>query len=425
MLGRGSVQLPSAPLPFCRQSGTLSGMMRFSPPRSAYVHVPFCARRCGYCNFTLVAGRGDLVERYLQAVERELRGVGDAHQEGHEDAHDEQMVGDAHPTHEVDTLFFGGGTPTFLSPGQLRRLARLVLARHPLSGGSNDYEWTVEANPNDVDKAMVDVLAELGVNRLSLGTQSFRPEKLRLLERDHTALDVERAVGLARGAGMAVALDLIFAAPGETLAQWAADLEAALTLEPDHVSAYGLTFERGTRFWGRLLRGDLMEVDDEMQRDMYLLAIDRLAAAGLAQYEISNFTRPGCRSRHNEAYWLGAEYFAYGPGAARYVDGVRETNHRSTSTYLRRVLAGESPVAEREQLDPERRARELLIFGLRRTDGVDRNAFAERTGFAIDALVGEPLGRFVELGLVTDADGRIQLTREGLLVSDAMWPEML
>jgi oxygen-independent coproporphyrinogen-3 oxidase len=218
---------------------------------------------------------------------------------------------------------------------------------------------------------------------------------------------------------------MIFATPGETLTDWAADLDAALTLEPEHVSTYGLTIERGTTFWGRRLRGELVEVDEETQRDMYLLAIDRLASAGLAQYEISNFARPGCRSRHNEAYWLGDGYYGYGPGAARYVDGVREINHRSTTNYLNRVLSGVSPVAEREQLDPERRARELLVFGLRRIDGIQRTAFAERTGLEVDQLVGRPLKKFVELGLLVDVDGRIQLTREGLLVSDAIWPEML
>jgi oxygen-independent coproporphyrinogen-3 oxidase len=389
-------------------------MKRLSPPRSAYVHVPFCARRCGYCNFTLVAGRGDLVERYLQAIELELAQLGGPR--------------------EVDTLFFGGGTPTFLSPDQMRRLAQAVLKRHPLAkpspcplpkGEGSEGEWTVEANPNDVDRPMIESLAELGVNRLSLGAQSFRADKLQLLERDHEAGDVERAVRLARGAGMAVALDLIFATPGETLTQWAADLDAALALALDHISTYGLTFERGARFWSQLAHGQLVEVDEETQRDMYLLAIDRLASAGLAQYEISNFARPGCRSRHNEAYWLGEGYYGYGPGAARYVDGVREINHRSTTTYLKRVLSGASPVAEREKLDPERRARELLVFGLRRTDGIQRQAFADQTGFDVDELVGGPLKKFVDLGLLVDTDGRIRLTREGLVVSDAIWPEFL
>jgi oxygen-independent coproporphyrinogen-3 oxidase len=309
-----------------------------------------------------------------------------------------------------------------LAPDQLRQLARSVVQRFPLAAG---YEWTVEANPADVDRAMVDALAEMGVTRLSIGAQSFRAEKLRLLERDHSASDIARAVELARGAGMQVALDLIFATPGETLDQWAADLEVALVLAPDHVSTYGLTFERGTAFWGRRLRGDLTEVDEERQRAMYAAAIDRLTAAGFEHYEVSNFARPGCRSRHNETYWSGDGYYAAGPGAARYVDGVRETNHRSTTTYLRRVLAGRSPVAERERLDPEARARELLVFGLRQIEGVSRREFAKRTGFQIDELVAKPQAKFVALGLLADDGERLRLTREGLFVSDAMWPEML
>jgi oxygen-independent coproporphyrinogen-3 oxidase len=222
-----------------------------------------------------------------------------------------------------------------------------------------------------------------------------------------------------------VALDLIFAAPGETLPQWSADLEAALALAPDHVSTYGLTFEQGTAFWGRRLRGELAEVDEGLQRDMYALAIDRLTAAGFEHYEISNFARPGCRSRHNETYWSGNGYFAVGPGAARYIDGVRETNHRSTTTYLNRVLAGQSPVAERETLAPEARARELLVFGLRRIEGVSRAEITRRTGYEIDELVAHPLRKYVDLGLLNDDGEQIRLTRDGLFVSDAIWPEML
>jgi oxygen-independent coproporphyrinogen III oxidase len=333
------------------------------------------------------------------------------------------IVGNAHPTtNEVDTLYFGGGTPTYLKPDQLRQLTSVVARRHSLALGG---EFTVEANPADVGSAMVDALSALGVTRLSLGGQSFRTEKLQLLERDHKAADIRRVVADAHNAHMQVALDLIFATPGETLNEWSADVEAAIALEPDHVSTYGLTFERGTAFWGRRLRGELAEIDEELQRDMYALAIDRLASAGYEQYEVSNFARPGCRSRHNQVYWSGESYFAYGPGAARYVDGIRETNHRSTTTYLRRVLSGDSPVAEREELSPEARARELLVFGLRRVEGVSRREFRIRTGFDCDELVARPLRKFVDLGLLVDDGERIRLTREGLFVSDAMWPEML
>jgi oxygen-independent coproporphyrinogen III oxidase len=371
-------------------------------PRATYIHVPFCHHRCGYCNFTLVAGRDDLVDDFLRAIVTEI---------GTTDRHD-----------EVDTLYFGGGTPTYLKPDQLRQLTSDVLRRHPLALG---YEFTVEANPADVDRAMIETLSALGVTRLSLGGQSFYAEKLQLLERDHVAADIRRVIASVHDAKMQVALDLIFATPGETLGEWAADLEAAIALEPDHVSTYGLTFERGTAFWTRRLHGELADVDEELQRDMYALAIDRLSAAGYEQYEVSNFARPGCRSRHNQVYWSGDGYFAYGPGAARYLDGVRETNHRSTTTYLHRVLAGESPTAEREQLSPEARARELLVFSLRRIEGVSRRQFRVRTGYDCDELVAAPLRKFVALGLLADDGEQIRLTREGLFVSDAMWPEML
>lgn len=371
-------------------------------PRAAYVHVPFCRHRCGYCNFTLVAGREDLVDDYLRAIAAELA--------------------EAEGSNEVDTLYFGGGTPTYLTADQLRQLTSIVLNRHPLA---NDAEFTVEANPADVDMPMIETLASLGVTRLSLGGQSFRTEKLRLLERDHEAAEIREVIAAARDAQMQVALDLIFATPGETLDEWASDLNAAIALSPEHISTYGLTFERGTAFWSRRLRGQLAEIDEELQRDMYALAIDRLLAVGFEQYEVSNFARPGCRSRHNQVYWSGDAYFAYGPGAARYMNGVRETNHRSTTTYLNRVLAGESPVAEREELLPEARARELFVFGLRRIVGVSRREFRARTGFECDDLVAAPLKKFIDLGLLADDGERINLTREGLFVSDAMWPEML
>jgi oxygen-independent coproporphyrinogen-3 oxidase len=364
--------------------------------------VPFCRHRCGYCNFTLITGRDDLVTDYLRAINIEM---------------DRLEV-----AHEVDTLYFGGGTPTHLTPSQLQQLARAVLRQHPLAPG---YEWTVEANPADLDAAMIETLADLGVTRLSLGGQSFRPDKLHFLERDHEPRDVQQALALARSKRMQVALDLIFATPGESLAQWAHDVEQAIQLDPSHVSTYGLTFESGTTFWSRRAQGELVECDEELQRDMYALAIDRLTAAGFEHYEVSNFAKPGCRSRHNQVYWSGDGYFAYGPGAARYINGVRETNHRSTTTYLKRVLSGQSPVEEAEELPPNARARELLVFSLRRMDGVLRSSFYERTGFHIDELIERPLQKFVELRLLADDGERIKLTREGLFVSDAIWPEML
>jgi oxygen-independent coproporphyrinogen-3 oxidase len=371
-------------------------------PRAAYIHVPFCRHRCGYCNFTLVAGRDDLIPAYLDAIAREL-------------VHDG-------PPQPVDTLYFGGGTPSQLNGQQFAQLARSVLARHPLADGG---EWTVEANPADINDQWIDMLAQLGVTRLSLGGQSFRDDKLELLERDHRGDDIVRSVKLAHSAGLAVALDLIFATPGETLDQWRTDLVWAIELRPEHISTYGLTFERGTQFWSRLQRDELHQADDRLERAMFEQAIRQLIAAGFEHYEVSNFAQPGQRSRHNQVYWSGDSYFAAGPGAARFLDGVRETNHRSTTTYLRRVLAGQSPVAEREQLSPEARARELLVIGLRRLAGVERVGFAARTGYQIDQLIAEPLARFIAMGLLYDDGVCVRLTHSGLIVSDAIWPEFL
>jgi oxygen-independent coproporphyrinogen III oxidase len=376
--------------------------MKTPPPGAAYIHIPFCVHRCGYCNFSVVAGRDDLIEPLLAALATELSWLGEPR--------------------EVDTLYFGGGTPTYLAPEPLRRLCELVLHWHPLAAG---YEWTVEANPGDLDAERLAVLAEYGVNRLSLGIQSFNAQKLKLLERNHNAVDIESALLLSRQAAMGVSLDLIFGVPGETLGQWQADLRQAIDLAPDHISTYGLTFEQGTSFWNRRQHGELLQIDEELERDMYLAAIDTLTAAGFEHYEISNFARPGHRSRHNETYWSGRGYFAAGPGAARYVDGLRQTNHRSTTTYLDRVRRGESPVAEEECLDDEQRARESLVFSLRRLEGITRTQFATRTGFDLDSLVGGTIAQFVKLKMLADDGERVQLTREGLLVSDSIWPELL
>jgi oxygen-independent coproporphyrinogen-3 oxidase len=374
----------------------------FPAARAAYVHVPFCRHRCGYCNFTLVAGRDDLIGDYLRAIGLELQSLGDPR--------------------EVDTLFFGGGTPTHLPPDALRRLIATARRWFPLAAG---HEFSVEVNPADLTLQQLDVLAGGGVNRISLGGQSFDVAKLKMLQRDHTPELLCQAVERAKAKIGSVSLDLIFGVPGETLAIWQADLAAALALGPHHVSTYGLTFERGTAFWGRLLGGELGRLDEELERAMYSTAIDTLVGAGFEHYEVSNFARSGHRCRHNEVYWAGESYFAVGPGAARYLNGRREMNHRSTTTYLKRVLAGQSPLAESETLQPEDRARERLVFGLRRLDGVERGAFLEKTGFALEALVGEPLARMVGRGLLADDGRRVRLTREGLFVSDAIWPHFL
>jgi oxygen-independent coproporphyrinogen-3 oxidase len=376
--------------------------LAISMPRSAYIHVPFCRYRCGYCDFAIVANRDDLIGVYLEAMATELSWLG--------------------KPCEVDTLYFGGGTPSHLDAGSLATLCETVLRWHPLAAG---YEWTVEANPESLTADRVQVLAEHGVTRLSLGVQSLDDAKLRSLERNHSRADVLRSMEYARAAGMQISIDLMFAVTGETLELWRQDLADAIELGPDHISTYGLTWEPGAAFTTRRDKGLLRPLDEELERTMYGEAIDRLNAAGFEHYEVSNFAQSGRRSRHNEVYWAGSEYFAAGPGAARYVGGVRSTNHRSTTTYLKRIQSGESAIFEQEELTAEERAHELLVLGLRRLEGVEREAFAAATGFTVHELAGSAIAKFVELGLLNDDGSRVKLTREGLFVSDALWPELL
>lgn len=373
------------------------------PARAAYLHVPFCRHRCGYCNFTVIAGRDDLADGYLAALGRELQQLG--------------------APREVDTIFLGGGTPTHLDGDQLDRLLQLVNHWFPLA---RDGEFSVEANPRDaLDIEKLAQLRSAGATRISLGVQSFDSAKLVLLERDHDADVIARAVASARALGFDISLDLIFGAPGETLAGWQRDLQAALDLRPQHISTYGLTFEKGTNFWSRLSHGQLAQADEELERAMYVAGIEKLTAAGFEHYEVSNFARPGHRCRHNEAYWLGHEYYAAGPGAARYIDGRRETNHRSTTTWMARVKAGQSPVAESETLTPQDRARERLVFGLRRLEGHRASDFVQQTGLHWDDFARAPIANYLSHGWLEQVDDQLRLTRSGLLISDALWPDLL
>ena len=371
-------------------------------PRAAYVHIPFCRHRCGYCNFTLIANREDLIEKYFDALDTEL-----------------QRFGNCRP---VDTLFIGGGTPTYPSPDQLKQLLDLVNDWFSLNRGG---EYSVEANPCDITESKVAILSAAGVTRVSLGAQSFNQKKLRVLDRSHTEIDIVNAVTLLRKYHLRVSIDLIFGAPDETLDVWETDLEKAIQLAPDHLSTYGLTYEKGAYFYSQMLRGTLAPLADDLELNMYQHSIDTLEQAGFEHYEISNFSRPGHRCRHNEGYWKLRGHFAVGAGASRFVCGTRETNHRSTTTYMKRLLAGESPVAFREHLSAEASAREAVVFGLRQMDGIAISDFYESTGFDIFKLLKTPLDRFIHQGLLSLENNQLRLTRKGLYISDSLWPDFL
>jgi oxygen-independent coproporphyrinogen-3 oxidase len=372
-------------------------------PRAVYVHIPFCAHKCGYCDFASLAGMDHLAERYLAALEREMARVGQPQ--------------------EVDTIFVGGGTPTRLDAPALRRMLEAIGRWFPLRPGG---EWTVEANPGTLDEEKADVLVSGGVNRVSLGAQSFQPELLRALERNHAPDEVARALEWIRPRFERWSFDLIFGVPGSTPALWEADLDTALALGPDHLSCYGLVYEKGTALWKQWQAGLVRAVDEEVERTMYAHTIDRLERAGLAMYEISNFARPGHESRHNLVYWANDAYFGVGVGAARYVGGTRSVNTRDLPAYLRRIESGEEATGPSETLEPEARARETAVLMLRRTvAGIDRPDFARRTGFDLDALAGSTVARHVAQGWLDDDGIRVRFTREGLFLADTVLCDLL
>lgn len=371
-------------------------------PRSAYIHIPFCAHHCGYCDFAVAVGHDDRIDEYLRALEAEL-----------------SRLEEPQP---VRTLFFGGGTPTYLSPRQLETLLGIVGKWLILEPG---FEMSIEGNPAGLDDDKVRVLADHGVNRVSLGAQSFDPALLRVLERDHLPDDVPRAVERLRRRMDNISLDLIFGVPGQTVAQWHADLDRALALEPQHVSTYGLTYEKGTRLWKQRQEGRVRALDEDSELAMYTGAMDRLAAPGFEHYEISNHARPGFQCRHNQMYWANEAHFAFGVGAASYIRGVRRLNSRDLRTYMRRALAGEPTHFQSEELPPRERAIETAVIQLRRAAGIERADFCAQTGFTLDALAAPALGRMVELALLADDGNRVALTRNGKCVADSVIEEVM
>jgi oxygen-independent coproporphyrinogen-3 oxidase len=371
-------------------------------PRAAYVHVPFCASRCGYCDFAISVRREHQIELYLEALSAEMRSL--------------------EKPRPVRTLFLGGGTPTLLDVAQLEKLCRLLHHWLPLE---YEHEFSIEANPSTLTAEKINALADHGVNRISLGVQSFQPELLRFLDRDHTASEVFEVVDLCRRRIDAISLDLIFGVPGQTMENWSADIGQALTLGPVHLSTYGLTYEKGTPLWKQRRAGAIRPLDEETERLMYGYAMDTLESAGFEHYEISNFALPGRRCRHNEVYWANWAHWGFGMGAAGYVNGRRHLNTRNLDIYLRKALAGESPALQAEVLTERERARETMAIQLRRVEGIGRNDFRRQTGFDLDGLAGTKIARNSGLGLLADDGSSVRLTPNGKYVADAVIEDLL
>ena len=382
---------------FPRRAGSRDG------PPSLYVHVPFCVVKCGYCDFNSFTADGEApLDRFLAALAAELARTTLA----------------APPA----TVFIGGGTPSYLDPPRLARLFE-ILARHVDLHAC--AEVTMEANPESISTEKAAIALAAGVRRFSMGAQSFDDRFLRLLDRAHDGARIERAFGELRAAGVDnLSLDLIFALPEQTLAQWEQDLERGLALGPDHLSCYSLTFEPGTRFTRDLRQGKLRASDEAVDAAMFRHTRTRLQAAGFDAYEVSNFAGRGGACLHNDHYWLQGDYVGVGPGAASHRTGVRWTNLKPLEAWAGALERGLPPVGEAETLSPRQRAAEALWLGLRRRVGVPFAPIAARTGIDPRHEFRAVLDEFVGDALAT-ADDALVLTDAGLLVADAIGARIL
>ena len=384
------------------RDGSLPGaVIDPATPLSAYVHIPFCRVRCGYCDFNTYTGeelRGARREDYAGTLLREIDLA--------------SGVLSVHPR-PLNTVFFGGGTPTLLPA---RDLAVILSTLRDRFGLEPDAEVTVEANPDTVTPEVTEELASAGVTRLSIGMQSAVPEVLRTLDRTHRPENVATAVSAARQSGLSVSVDLIYGAPEETLDHWRRSIEAALALETDHISAYALIVEEGTALERRIRRGELSTPDDDLQAAMYEHADTAFEEAGYGWYEGSNWAKtPADRSRHNLAYWRGHDWWGFGPGAHSHVGGVRFWNVRHPAAYAQRLAAGDSPGAGSEIPDEDARLLERVMLRVRTVEGLPVSELAPESRQAVAGLVADGLvdGR----GAVR---GNLVLTRAGRLLADAV-----
>ena len=383
-----------------------------SAPFGVYVHVPFCTVRCGYCDFNTytltelgdgsVPGAG--LGTYASAALRELDLA-------------RRVLGDGVP--EVETVFVGGGTPTLLPAADLVAVLRGVRDRFGLSPVA---EVTTEANPDSVSAASLAELAAGGFTRVSLGMQSAVPHVLRTLDRTHDPANVARAVGWARAAGLDVSLDLIYGTPVESLDDWRRSLDTAVALEPDHVSAYALVVEEGTRLAAQVRRREVPAPEDDDEADKYELADEVLTAAGYDWYEVSNWARsPEYRCRHNEGYWSGGDWWGIGPGAHSHVGGVRWWNVKYPAAYAARLAAGESPAAARELLTDAQRTDEWVLLGTRLVAGIPVSGLPAPGREAVAGLVAEGL---ID-GPSAVRERQVRLTRQGRLLADTVVRRLL
>ena len=376
-----------------------------------YIHIPFCASRCIYCNFYSTTSL-KLRQRYVDAVCREMS----------------LLPAPSKERGSIDTIYLGGGTPSQLTPDQLRQLFLYINKVYE----NQAVEVTIEMNPDDVTPAFAEILPRLGINRVSMGAQTFDNERLRFLHRRHTATQVRQAVTALRNAGIHnISIDLMYGFPGETLDDWQRDIEAALSLDVEHISAYCLMVEEGTALYERLKMKDekLKMPNEELERQMYELLIDKLTAAGYEHYEISNFSKPGYRSKHNSSYWQDIPYIGLGAAAHSYTvlggsssetTAFRSWNVADIHQYIEAIERGELP-SEQEEIDGDTHYNDRITVALRTSDGLDLTTLSDRhRHYCI-----KEAQRFIDDGLLRLVNNHLSLTRKGLFVSDYIMSSLI
>ncbi|MBU9672829.1 radical SAM family heme chaperone HemW [Planococcus sp. CP5-4] len=375
--------------------------------KGMYIHIPFCHQICFYCDFNKVFFKDQPVDAYIESIGKEL-------------ALWKQQGALNEP---LETVFLGGGTPTALTPEQLERLLELIHQYVPMS---EDVEWSSEANPDELTREKMEVLFNGGVNRLSMGVQTFDQDLLKRLGRTHSNDDVLRAVETAREVGFSnISFDLMYGLPGQTMAQWDETLERAFAFDMPHFSAYSLIIEPKTVFYNLMVKGKLNTVTEDLEGDMYERLMDEMEKHGLHQYEISNFAKPGHESRHNLLYWDNEEYIGIGAGAHGYVDGVRYSNHGPLKKYMEPLESGHRPVLDQTNVSVKAQMEEEMFLGLRKTAGVNMAHFDKKFGASLEQVYGEILQNEKAKGNLAIEQGRVKLTHKGRFVGNEVFEQFL
>lgn len=360
-----------------------------------YIHIPFCIKKCLYCDFFSIPYNAVSASNYIKALSNEFKLR-------------------KNRTHTIKTVYIGGGTPTTLTPLEITMLLENLRKAFKVSP---DAEITIEANPGTIAKGNIELLLSAGINRFSMGIQSFNDRELCLLERIHSATDGIRAIELLREAGVEnLSLDLLYGIPGQTFSDWDCNLSKAIRLSPEHISAYELTPEKDTPLHRAILQGKLKKPDEDTIVEMYYHTIDALADAGYGHYEISNFAREGFESRHNINYWDRGEYLGLGAGAHSFINGRRIKNTDNIDSYINLLNAGKLAIEETVEVSCEEALREFILLGLRKTEGLNAEKFKDDLG--LDIL--EAAGELIHNGLLVHDKEQLRLTRKGIVISNTV-----